>query len=269
VSQEYTVSWVGDSREWQSKRGDRFLAYEIKVEGDDRVIEWSRKPDSEPPEVGKTTPLADIDNGPHGPKLKVDWSAVKQQGGSTGSGGSQNFTGKSKEWKTESQFDPEKVARIGRAHAQGMAIQTLTAMGTFESQSADQITGKLKQWIDFYEADVNAAAKKAAQAGGRSDGDASPPGTGPLDAPGAQETQSNAEYLSKLLEEAGFDPAQVTVVQHYIETNFDNERRTKVEAALKDITRAPKVYDQLKQEAEAWTGEALPVDDPASTELPF
>jgi len=219
---------------------------------------WQRKAPSTV-EVGDKV-YGKVEKGDYGWRFYVE----KEGDAVTTSGGSKNYGGGSKEWLPESQYDPEKTARIGRAHAQGMAIQTLTAMGTFESQSADQITGKLKEWIEFFEADVNAAAQKAAQAGERRSHTAGSPGS-----PVAQETQSNAEYLSKLLEESGFDPAQVTVVQRYIETNFDNERRTKVEAALKDISRAPKAYDQLKQEAEAWTGEALPVDDPASTELPF
>ena len=247
MSQEFTIAWVGSSREWESKRGDHYLAYEVKVEGDDRVIEWSRKPDSDPPEVGKTTPLADIENGSHGPKLKVDWSAVKQQGGSTSSSGSKTYEAKS--WQPEAQRDPERAARILRQHSQEMAIRYCALLG--DRVALDQIFAYANQ----FDADVI----KAAQAGGVTS----------QAPPAAQETQSNAEYLSKLLEEAGFDLAQVTVVQRYIETNFDNERRTKVEAALKDITRAPKAYDQLKQETEAWTKEPLPVNDPASDDIPF
>ena len=266
MTDTFTIAAVGDKREWSNDHG-AFWAYPLTVEdstGQKHLgVEWSRRQTSRAPEVGERL-VAEIQGGPHGEKLKVDLNATKELSGSTGSsGGSKNF---SKEWKPESQLDPEKTARIGRAHAQGMAIQTLTAMGTFESQSADQITGKLKQWIDFFEADVNAAAQKAAQgaggAGVRSNSKEAPSAA-------AQETQSNAEYLSKLLEEAGFDPAQVTVVQRYIETNFDNERRTKVEAALKDITCAPNAAAQLKKEVEAWTGEPLPVNDSAAESLPF
>lgn len=239
--------------------GGQFQKFYVDFEGSPDTY-WRRREGDEP-EKGRSY-YGTITEGNYGPMFKKE----KPPEGSTGSsGGSKNY---SKEWTPEAQRDPERAARILRQHSQSAAIDAIKASGII-APNTDAFREQIKQWTDFFDQDVIAAGQKAAQAGGESTGNGSNGTTSQRPAPGAQETQSNAEYLSKLLEEAGFDLAQVTVVQRYIETNFDNERRTKVEAALKDITRAPKAYDQLKQETEAWTGEALPVNDPASTEIDF
>lgn len=264
MSQEFTVTWVGPPREWSNKRGDRFLAYPIKVEGDDREIEWSRKPESEAPEVGNSTPLADIENGSHGPKLKVDWDAVKEQGGgSTSSSGSKNF--KSKEWQKETDRDPERAARILRQHSQGMALQLLTHRPITEATD-EQIKATLKHWTDHFDADVIQAAQKA---GGASRGaDSTSDGRTP---PAAQvETQHKAEYLYHLLEKAGFPSSQRPILQRYIEDQVEGERRTKLEEALgsNDLDLCAKAVTQLIAETEKWTGEKLPDPKSDNTEIP-
>lgn len=264
MSQEYTITHVGPSREWSNKRGDRFLAYEIQVEGDDRTIEWSRKPDSDPPEVGKTTPLADIENGSHGPKLKVDWNALKEQGGSTSSGGSKNF--KPKEWQPESERDPERSARILRQHSQSAALEYAKLTGAL-SDLSEAITEPRKTVPDFFwrlvdqfDADVLQTAQKAGGVALQGETSLSTPATPPA----AQEAQSNAEYLSRLLEQAGFPLIQIPPVQRYIEAEVHGERRQKLESALgsSDIDFCASAVTQLIAETEIWTGEKLPTPTP-------
>lgn len=281
----YTILEVGDPREWSNNYG-RYHSFPLKLKDETGETHFpvernaKFKDDTPPraPEVGEEL-VGEIEHGTRGDKIKIDYEATKANysgSPSTGtSGGSKNYGGSGREWTPEAERDPEKVARIGRSHAQSMAVQTLTAMGAFEGKSADHLHSTLKSWTDFFEADVNEAASKAAQkAGGGSTGDGSTGPTSPSSTPGQaqDETQSNAEYLDKLLQNAGFDVAQATVVQRYIETQFDNERRSRAELALRpdNTPRARELaVETLTKEAEAWTGEPLPVHDPASSEIPF
>jgi hypothetical protein len=201
VSDTYTIAEVGDKREWSNDHG-AFWAYPLTVEdssGQKHLgVEWSRKQTSRAPEVGERV-VAEIQGGPHGEKLKVDLNATKElSGGSTSSSGSKSYEAKS--WQPEAQRDPERAARILRQHSQEMALRLSTHNARGEAIPAEEVF----ELADLFDADVI----KAAQGVGvlsRPTGNGAPPTP-------AQETQSNAEYLSKLLEEAGFDLAQVTVV---------------------------------------------------------
>lgn len=117
---------------------------------------------------------------------------------------------------------PEVAARIGRAHAQGMAVDVCKAMGIFEGNSAEQIYSKLLGWISWFAADVDQAGKTASQAEGTT-----PPsqvGAAPLPdaspSPDSQAVQQvseafnavpddTAQYLDHILDNAGvMDPAE-------------------------------------------------------------
>jgi hypothetical protein len=254
---EYLIEAVGTPREWGNDYG-QFFAYPLTLQGEAGEIEWSRKKESRAPVPGERI-VGDITNGQHGRKIKVDFNATKELSGGS-SGGSRSHGSKSKEWKPESQYDPEKTARITRSHAQKVAVEAAVGAGYFQGEiTPAKLDDDLKPLIDWFEADVNNAAAKAAGAGVPISGGA---------APAPAEIQSNAEYLSRLLEEAGFDSAAWPLVQRYIEETFDNDRRTKVEAALRDPAQRDRAKGVLIGEVEKWSGKPLPVANP-DDEIPF
>lgn len=168
MSQKFTIAWVGDDvREWAPKNApsEKNFAYEVRFEGDDRVVEWSRKASTDAPKVGEVTPPGDITNGSHGPKFSINWQQVKEEKGG-GAGGRSG--GSKREWKPESAYDPEKVARITRSHAQEMAVRVLVATEGFSSAyPKEKRQDALRSWTDFFELDVEeAAAQKAATGAG-------------------------------------------------------------------------------------------------------
>lgn len=155
MSQEYPITWVGDPREWESGRGDRFLAYEIMLDGVPGKVEWSRKPDSDPPVVGAMTPLATIERGSHGKKLKVDWDAMKdRKSGSsspptTSSAGSGNFSA-----EYARPLRPEVQRAIQRQHSQGRAVDYAALMQSQGRLDVNFGPNDLRTLIDWFEQDI-------------------------------------------------------------------------------------------------------------------
>jgi len=263
---EYLIEAVGTPREWGNDFG-RFFAYPLTLQGEAGEIEWSRKQESRAPVPGERI-VGDITNGQHGRKIKVDLNATKELSGGSSGGGSRGGPAKSREYKPEHEFDPAKTARIGRSHAQEMALRLFAINEPHPSTSKQITVADVLAIADEFQADVEAAAKAAQGAGGVGTGAESPPGSREASPAPAQEIQSNAEYLSRLLEEAGFDSAAWPLIQRYIEETFDNDRRTKVEAALKDPAQRDRAKAVLVSEVEKWSGKPLPVADP-DEEIPF
>jgi hypothetical protein len=163
MSATYEVKAVGDPREWKNDYGV-FLAYPVDLtDSEGKVlagIEWSRKKDSKPPQAGDRV-VADIQAGPHGEKLKVDFDATKELGGGGGGPRASGPSKRSGEWKPESQYDPEKVARITRAHSQGMAVQLLANRADFNEAPKAQRQQAVRAWADWFDADIRQAAATA------------------------------------------------------------------------------------------------------------
>lgn len=168
MSRRYKVVWVGPTtREWapQAAPDQRNLAYEVKFEGDDRVIEWSRRESTDAPQVGEVTPPGDINNSAHGPQFKIDWDAMRKEGGEGSEGRSGGSRGSTRDWTPDSERDPEKVARIGRSAAQKAAVALVTAMPGFGSADDSKRQEVLLRWVNFFDLDIDeagAAAKKVA-----------------------------------------------------------------------------------------------------------
>lgn len=275
MSQEYTITDVGNPREWKSKRGDTFLAYEIRLEGVDGPVEWSRKPSSDPPKIGDTTPPGDIQNGPHGPKLQIDWDAVKGSSGgfsSTTSSGSQNHS--QKKWQPESERDPERSARILRQHSQEMSLRVLALVGLDDEASA--IQASLREWADWFDNDVNEAGQAARSAQGsspvaRTGGTVSPGASGP------EPTSPPAEDLKDL--EMAIDTAQPTpakareLIARYMLSELPADEQNRACNQLcntADLETQAKTIKALRERTEKWTGKPLPTGPKDDDEpLPF
>lgn len=170
MAETYKILGVGDPREWSSEKyGGRFFAYPLTLEGVEGSVEWSRKADSNPPQVGDSI-ICDIESGPHGKKAKINWDAMREEGGR--SGGSYGGPGGSEYMKP---YPPDAVARMGRSHAQEMALRYAEQVGALQSMNPDKLRSDPRSsvpkhfWrlVDAFESDVEAAAaQKAAQGAG-------------------------------------------------------------------------------------------------------
>lgn len=252
MSQEYGVTWVGDPREWQSSRGDTFLAYEIEVEGVQGKIEWSRKPDSDPPEVGGMTPLATIDNGSHGKKLKVDWNGIKEQKAgkpSTGSSGSANFAPA----EFMKPLRPEVQRAIQRQHSQEMALR----YHAFDKESASPTLAQIFQVADAFDKDI-------------ADAQGAPATTAP--APPAQRPDVDLSEIEQALEAANCPPAAVPIISLYMAFELSPARATEAVRKLSastDPTTQKKALDALVTLTEKHRGEPLPMEPAPEDDIPF
>lgn len=262
------MSEVG-TREWKvlgfrpgktepNPHGGQFQKFYVDFEGSPDTC-WRRREGDEP-EIGRAY-YGTVSEGNYGPMFKKE----KAPDGSTSSGGSKNYGGKSKEWTPEGDRDPEKVARIGRAHAQGMAVQTLTAMGAFEGKSAEQLHSTLKSWTDFYEQDVNEAAQKAGGGGtGNDPREASPP----VDTPGPAQNDTG-QLLDHLLEQAGVNYKAAGIIRDYaLQEMSVEEQDAACNRLSKENTRAAAVV-RLTERTEAALGEPLPGVEPDLSDVPF
>jgi len=185
VSEVFEIVSVGGARYWENDYGS-YLAYPLDLKDEaghtHLGVEWSRKinpqtGEARQPQVGEQV-AGDVQSGARGNKLRVDYDATKELGGGSSGGGSHPAS-KSKEWKPESEFDPQKVARISRSAAQKVAVALVTHLPGFDKADDERRRQVLLQWIDFFESDVEEAAlaKTAQGAGGAgtSDGPTSSP----------------------------------------------------------------------------------------------
>jgi len=271
----YTVKTVhGEPKEWSGQYGP-MLSYRLDLEDEDGMteasVELNRKPESRAPEPGERY-VGHIEEGKFGGKLKIDFEATKELGGSvtrpnpSGSGSS-----KPREWKPESQYDPEKTARIGRAHAQGMAVEVCKAMGVFEGNSAEQVYSKLQGWINWFESDVNQAGDKAAnraegttppsQVGAVPPPDASPP-------PDSQTSSDEHQWFKRLLEAAHMDPEPAHVLAEFISTKFNSEQKARAEEGLEATELQMDTLAKLKVSYEQMEKKSLPSGS-ADESIPF
>jgi hypothetical protein len=277
----YTVKNVGaEPREWKSSHGGTFLSYKVDLQEEGgplaMSVEWNKKAESPSPAEGELV-AGHLEEGKFGDKFKIDYEATKELGrGSTGSAGSKNSPASGKrEWKPESQYDPEKTARIGRAHAQHMAILTVEAIGLFESVSATQIESKIKGWSDFYEKDVNAAGEAAKQASGN----ATPGGTESAASSPASASSASASRpagltvaeVSQALETAGLHHGAASTCALYMVANLEAPRLDKAVDKLtgSDLEAQASALKTAEELTVQGTGEPLPAVPVPDDDIPF
>lgn len=245
--QDWKVLAVREGKTTPNEHGGELKAFYVDFEGCDDVY-WRRKMPATV-EVGESY-YGTISNGTYGPIFKKESPGEAGGGGGASRGGGRSF-------KPESDFDPEKVARMGRAHAQGMAVQTMTAMGSFESKSAEQIHGTLKQWVDWFEADVNAAGEKAKAKAPPTQSTATQeqaPPAGPVD----ETTMRN------LCQHAGLDNTGATALAGFICERLDEDQKQRAKTGLERDTA--ETLGKLREAYEAAEEQALPA---AEDEVPF
>ncbi len=254
MSEQVTVRSFAAGKPWSSSDGKINLTFFETVfdrSGSDFTANWGKKAGE--PKVGESIEGEFF-------QKNGEWRfriASKPQGGGSSGDGSKRT------WQPESQYDPERTARITRSHSQKMAVRALTAMGTFESKSADQLYNTLQSWIDWFEQDVAKAGQKAVQGAGDRDG--SPPSGNP--APG-QPSASDERDLHQLLETSGVNSAAARVIANYVDSEFSPEQRGTAIDRLSDPNQQAVTTGKLKTLAEKFFGEPLPTDDP-DEDVPF
>jgi hypothetical protein len=270
VSEHVTVEAVKDARDWQSDDGKirlTFYTLDVKREsGMTQEVDHSRKQGGAEPQPGEELEVI-FEEGKYRPKMK------KAPQGSFAGGSTERSTGGKREWKPESQYDPEKTARIGRAHAQEMALRWATLLHQTDRGLDAETLPKLFQIADAFERDVNQAGQAANSAQG-----APPSKDGALLAGSASpgSSSSPAEIgelaeLAKALDTAGlvFAPARDKVAEYMLTMPEAEQIR-----AVNQLTNAADLETQamtlraMRQRAESKFGGPLPVD-PAEDDIPF
>jgi hypothetical protein len=141
-------------RSWNSAKGGPMLSYRVdlaRVEDDFAIrnVEWSKKQDSKPPQVGEVIDCTVDMEAQYGPKLKVNFT----QGGGGGGGGGRG-------WVPE---PPEKRRSIAMQHAQKCAVEILAvaaAHGDYKPPSAGDVAGQVKTVAQALFAQVIEAEKE-------------------------------------------------------------------------------------------------------------
>jgi hypothetical protein len=245
--QEWKVLAVREGAEEPGQKGGTLKKFYVDFEGCDDVY-WRRKMPAQV-EVGQTY-FGTISNGDYGPIFKKE--SPGGAGGGHGGGGGDASRGGGRTFKPESEFDPEKVARMGRAHAQGMALTWLEAIGDMPNDLAE-----LWPYVDAFEADVNAAGAKAKAAA-------------PAPAPAAAEPAPPAEpepvdetTIRNLCEHAGLDQAPAERLTRFVSGRLKPEQQQRAKTGLE--REAADTLQQLSSAFEQAEGFPLKEED----DIPF
>jgi hypothetical protein len=161
----YQITEVSeDYKEWDSRFGPMHT-YTVKATdpaGESRVFEMNRKPQSGPPQTGEVDASEQPAKGDFPPKLKINYSEQGGGGGSSTSGG----MSKDDYWRRKEERDLTADKRMGRAHAQEMALRLIDAAGDAGDLRMDDdavltsyLNGPVKRLTDWFAKDVDAAGE--------------------------------------------------------------------------------------------------------------
>lgn len=263
MSQEYAITTVGPPRPWQNKRGDQMVSYDVGIEGVYGTVEWARKPDSDPPVAGSTTPLSNIEDTTYGKKLKVDWDAVKAGGSggppATSSAGSANFGG-----DYQRPLRPEVQRAIQRQHSQEMALRFLAL--NRQSPSYEDVF----KAADAFDADINRQTPPQGSGGSPLVG-AAPQAPSTHPAP-AQSSVVDTSEIEMALQGAYVGIEASKMIAAYMVQELEPSRTVEAIRKLTDFLDAPeqkKTVDALTRLTETALGHDLPVDSAPDDSIPF
>jgi hypothetical protein len=201
-------------------------------------------------EVGETY-FGTIDNGQYGPIFRKESPGA---GGGAHGAPAAGARGGGRTFKPESEFDPEKVARMGRAHAQEMALTWLEAV-----ENVPRALTELWPHVDAFEADVNAAGARAKAT--------APPAAEPA---ATQQQSASAELqpvdettIRNLCEHAGLDQTPAERLARFVRTRFRPEQLQRAKTGLERETA-----DTLAQLSSAFEqAEGFPLKE--EDDIPF
>ncbi len=260
--QEWKVLKVREGKEEPGQKGGMLKKFYVDFEGCDDVY-WRRKMPATV-EVGETY-FGTISNGDYGPIFKKE-SPGGAGGGGGGGGGSRSG---SRSFKPESEFDPEKVARMGRAHAQDMALEALQ-LGSDEARtgSADELKAAITEWTDWFEADVNAAGARAKAAQPAA---AEPEQQQQSTQPASDDPQPvDSTTMRNLCEHAGLEKAPAERLSQFVCSRLNAEQQQRAKAGLEgNTTETLGRLCSAFEEAEGEPLEPNPAAAPGDDDIPF
>lgn len=181
MSEAVVIKSVGQGNPWND-----LVFYDVVFDrnGADFAASWGKKGGGDP------VPGEQIEGEFYQKDGKWRFRKASKSPGNS-SGGS---TSSKRDWQPESQYDPEKTARITRSHAQEMALRYLALSG-FNVDPQNRMVAfhqAVLPVIDAFELDVEeAAAQKAAPGAGvasTGNGSKAPP---PVDDPGPAQSSDD------------------------------------------------------------------------------
>lgn len=270
IQKEWTVTDVREGNETPSDHGGTLKAFYVDFAGAPDVY-WRRKMPATV-EVGKSY-FGTISEGQHGPVFKKEspqGGGGGSRGGSSGGGARSSGSSGGRPYKPEAEFDPEKVARIGRAHAQSCAVETVIARQEIAGE-ADEVKSTIKAWTDFFASDVDQAGRAARSATPPQSAPAAPAAQRPAPAAGNPKQEDGwREKFRALLETKALEPYPAGKLADFIMRLSETDQRR----AWNDLSAFETEMQTLKELEEGFAkaeGEPLPKTPGGATEddIPF
>lgn len=255
MSAEYTVTRAKNAGEKDNPHGGKLVKWYVDLDGPEGEVKdcyWQRKPGSEV-SVGDKI-FGTVSQGDYGPRFKME---QQDGGGFKGGGGGSRNASKDAYWEAKEQRDIEGIARMGRAHAQEMALRVL-AIENPSQVNKDEIRG----WIDWFQQDVDAAATPAQTA-------SAPPSQAPTDDRKGFTSDKQKRFMQSLLEKAGGSPETVGTILTYCSEAVDSAAVSKWIDSLNqdDLSVARFNAKALAEQANEWIVRDTPFP-PATDDLP-
>jgi hypothetical protein len=260
-TKEWKVLDVREGKTEPNPHGGEFQKYYVDFEGSDDTY-WRRRA-GDKPEVGRSY-YGTISEGNFGPIFKKE----KVPDGAL-SGSSEASTGK-REWKPESQYDPEKVARMSRAHAQEMALRWAALL----PDRGDLTLAKIFQFTDAFERDVETSGQAASPTQGLTHAkeSASPPTSASPESGSPSAELNELAECARALDTAGltYAPARDKVAQYMVTMpEADRLRAIKQLVDAGDPETLAMTLRAMKQRTESALKKPLPSAPNPDDDIPF
>jgi hypothetical protein len=259
IQKEWMVVGVREGDEEPGQKGGTLKKFYVDFEGAPDVY-WRRKMPATV-EVGKTY-FGTISEGQHGPLFKKE-----TPGGAPTGGGSTASSGGGRSYKPESEFDPEKVARMGYAHAQDMALMVLTKRDALKGEEAE-VKGEISKWADWFAAEVDSAGNAAKGAAAA----AQPPPSSPPPTQASTSTEpqpQSEETILKTCVDAGLSSYPAGKLTQFICGRLSPDQQRRARVGLADFETQGDTLEKLKTAYTEAMGEPLPESDPEEDDIPF
>jgi len=261
---EWTVLAVREGKKNLNTHGE-FQAFYIDFQGADDV-NWYRKLPATV-EVGKSY-FGTISEGERGLRFKKETPG-------NGAGPEHKSTG-GRQMKPESEWDPEKVARMGRAHAQGVAIRIMEYLQRQNTHPVDALAasgigdppedtlGLLFAISDLLAQDVDTAGERA-KAAASLDKPAEPkPAPMMTRQAFGNDEPVDETTMRNLCEAAGLDKVAAPALTEFICKRLNAEQKQRAKVGLE--TEPQVVVGQLRTAYGETFGSDLPED---GSDVPF
>lgn len=165
---------------------------------------------------------------------------------------------------------PERQAAIQRQHSQEMAIRALTLAppdAPFRRKDALEVRALIKDWTDWFDADVGGApAGRSGSAQG--EGGASAPAPA-ADVSAGTITEKQLAFLMRLVREKGAEHADALTIEGWAKATLSTGREGSASRAIDGLQENPaETLPRLLSAAQAWEAKQPAGPPPDTTDLP-